>query len=499
MRGLALLPVLLCTAASAQNWALLNPAYKYNYSLGGTDTITNQIFITHIDTLGVDSFRYELNTIAELCDTCVGPDLYIRTNSPQFLQRTVNVGSGIWHFHDPGSYVVIPEANVGSSWLFDSLANVTATVISVDTLDQFGSSVARKTITLSDGGQLMISEAYGVLERAGRQLLGVHGPNVGVLTPSVQQFYGFQPGDVACYNRSYGEATGWPPVLAESHGTYIKRTILSRTEFPDHIGFGYQGVGCYSWNIQYQNSSDWGGDCGAGSGTWTLPGIGYAFDEDPFEVLPFHDLIGSYPGQVILDTSFIELWAAPMLVVAEHYLDEEGRYVIRAKKFRDPDGDLYGWWANPSNEVEPSLFELSYDENAENNGVMYRERVGLIGYWGNWFESGEILELTGAVIDGDTTGSVSSDSELLDVNENQPCQDIKIYPNPSSDLLMLALARPSRSAFRIFTMLGGVVLSGQLGNKDRYAIDVSGLPIGSYLVEVVTSTRVVHERFIISR
>ncbi len=37
--------------ATAQDWALLNPAYRYNYSLGGTDTITNQVFVTQIDTL----------------------------------------------------------------------------------------------------------------------------------------------------------------------------------------------------------------------------------------------------------------------------------------------------------------------------------------------------------------------------------------------------------------------------------------------------------------
>lgn len=40
----ALLPLaLVCTLlVHAQNWALLNPAYRYNYSNDGTDTISNQ-------------------------------------------------------------------------------------------------------------------------------------------------------------------------------------------------------------------------------------------------------------------------------------------------------------------------------------------------------------------------------------------------------------------------------------------------------------------------
>ena len=94
--------------ASAQNWALINPTYKYNYSNDGTDTISNQIFVTHVDTLGVDSFRYELNKIARVCDTCSSIAQILLLNQPQFMERRVNVGPTIWHFHDPGSLVILP-------------------------------------------------------------------------------------------------------------------------------------------------------------------------------------------------------------------------------------------------------------------------------------------------------------------------------------------------------------------------------------------------------
>ncbi|MBL0043901.1 MAG: hypothetical protein IPP33_05645 [Flavobacteriales bacterium] len=52
MRSLTFISLLFCSVVSAQNWALLNPAYKYNYSNDGSDTISNRIFVTHIDTLG---------------------------------------------------------------------------------------------------------------------------------------------------------------------------------------------------------------------------------------------------------------------------------------------------------------------------------------------------------------------------------------------------------------------------------------------------------------
>ena len=83
--------LLLCSLAQAQNWALLNPAYKYNYSNDGTDTISNQIFVTHIDTLGVDSFEYSLNLVAERCESCADVELIL--NHPQFMQRNVRVSS----------------------------------------------------------------------------------------------------------------------------------------------------------------------------------------------------------------------------------------------------------------------------------------------------------------------------------------------------------------------------------------------------------------------
>jgi len=158
MRLLALLFFCLSLTANAQNWALLNPAYKYNYSNDGTDTISNQIRVMQVDTLGPDSFRYELNRVVELCDTCAGPNLHLWTDAPQFMQRTVNVGQSAWHFHGPGSFVVFPPAPLGASWLFDTLANVQATITSIDTVDQFGSDVPRKTIGLSTGEVLIISE-----------------------------------------------------------------------------------------------------------------------------------------------------------------------------------------------------------------------------------------------------------------------------------------------------------------------------------------------------
>jgi hypothetical protein len=71
MRTLStLLLITITLLSSGQDWALINPAYRYNYSDDGTDTISNQIRVMEVDTLGVDSVLYTLNRIAFLCDSC---------------------------------------------------------------------------------------------------------------------------------------------------------------------------------------------------------------------------------------------------------------------------------------------------------------------------------------------------------------------------------------------------------------------------------------------
>ena len=70
MRKLILLCCLLqCALLSAQNWALTNPDYKYNYSNDGTDTISNQIFVMETQVLGLDSILYFMNPVAKFSVT----------------------------------------------------------------------------------------------------------------------------------------------------------------------------------------------------------------------------------------------------------------------------------------------------------------------------------------------------------------------------------------------------------------------------------------------
>ena len=171
MRNLAFLFLLLCSAASAQNWALLNPAYKYNYSNDGSDTISNQIFVTHVDTLGVDSFRYELNRIGVVednsisnyfsqCENLINPWL-VRSGQMQFLGGSVLLGSQNWTLEGPDKLTMFSNAPVSYNWTNPDGSS--ASILMADTATILGVPDSIKWVGYSGGDTLLLSKDHGVV------------------------------------------------------------------------------------------------------------------------------------------------------------------------------------------------------------------------------------------------------------------------------------------------------------------------------------------------
>ena len=298
-----LLALLLAIAsgASAQNWVLLNPAYKYNYSNDGSDTISNQIFVTHIDTLGVDSFRYELNRIAVVCDTCPasmgGPcdGCFAWLNQPQALQRSVIVSDSAWLFVDPDTFLVLVDAPLDSLWSFRPDGSILASLGQAVSTEVFGVSDSIRKISLSNGDSLLLSQAFGLLRIPGDQetsleLLGVQGPEVGVLLPKPLDFFDFQVGDVVNYSLTEVFATGWPPEV--DWVQYRHMIITSRTELVNGRSYGYDLDIDYSNGPGLQIPSWMDPDQ---TGTWTIT-------EPMLRV--HHWMLFCYPGEVLSPLGF---------------------------------------------------------------------------------------------------------------------------------------------------------------------------------------------------
>ncbi|MFN8409511.1 MAG: T9SS type A sorting domain-containing protein [Flavobacteriales bacterium] len=491
-------------ALHAQNWALLNPAYKYNYSNDGSDTISNQIFITHIDTLGPDSFKYELNKVVVRCDTCTtviggncnGCFLSLDQAGPFGGACTTN--GDHWRFeHSSGTWSVLAHAAINTTWLYDPGTGSTATVDTIMAVDVYGMPDSVKVITLSTGDTLLLSREHGVLGWPGENgtllQIGEQTTGSGVRIPTLSEFITYQPGDVAQYTHG-----SWGIGMSAMTGEYWteKLTFLDRIDHADSIEFQvaritldrvtYEVGFGQSQTVEYTTSD---------TATWVASSAH----------LPFFRTIGAYPGQEIRDRTFHLEFENELIITAEHGFDPEGHHIIRATCYPfsvDPP-----WWNTQSlfmdaDTVATGILAMDTWNTVDSfePAVVYQEGPGLVTYQAGFFETSESYRLDGAVIGGDTIGELTPDDVLLGVPmQGQQALAPFVFPNPAQDLLMVRTPGTSTSMCRILDTSGKQVRMEMMDQGDLHTINVSALPAGLYVMEVRSSSRVARERFIISR
>ncbi len=490
----ALLTIFLCTGiiSSAQNWALINPDYKYNYNNDGTDTIRNQIVVTHIDTLGVDSFRYELNRVALVCDTCGSGNysVFIRLDEPQFLGGQVTRSQGIWHLQNGVSYVLIPEAADGTTWLMDTVNSVWATMGPTLVGTPFDALEDRRAIQLSTGDSIVIGRDHGILSwPSGYQLIGINGLDVGTTIPEFADFFPYTTGDVIQYTTEYGWCNG----IGECNGRSLDYKFTFGTE-----GIAQDSAMIYSgWMLEHTT------EYSHPAGMWTPMSYlhSYANYATTWHAgvpeLPWPELLFSYPGQLVRTTHrvFPDAPWEPVWCVSEHGIDGNGRYTVGC---RNLGGGHFLFGQNPQPDQD-GYSEFYGPEDYCNGGpepdcgVRYSAGLGLEWFIGNYFERGESYILSGAILGGDTIGTITPDDILLGVNDEQVTEQ-QIFPNPASDQLQLTSV-PTGTLCTILNTTGQVLLTHTTSSSAE-RIDVSGLVPGFYVLNIAGSGPL---RFVIAR
>ncbi len=479
----------------AQIWALLNPAYKYNYSNDGSDTISNRIFVTHIDTLGVDSFRYELNRVGVWCDTCPGTQQGggWLVNQAQFLGLSATVTPNAWMLEWSDHQLMIrTTAAIDESWSYDPGQSLMATVTSLDEGQVLGVPDSIKVISLSDGGTISISKEHGLIEMPVSnggivRTIGIQELGLGALIPAPEAFFALTPGDVVQYHT---EGLSDNNAYSQSSEFDIKYTITDRYEDADTLVLTYSA-------IKAGDTHSWFSGSGAEDahvntvlgGEFRVPSIAYGA----------LGLIGSYPGEVIWFAPEFYMYPAILFCVAEHGIDEYGRYVVRAKE-----GNSYVVFGSPNSGSGDGPYGGTYYTYASGQAAEYRTGPGLqkLGYYqsssGSESNHRSYRELTGSVIAGDTIGTVSSD-EFLGIRANDPKPAFRIAPNLVNDRIMLYMDPGSSRGFMIMDTEGRSLRSGTLTSAPRQMIDVSSLPEGLYILTLSGTNGRATQRFIIAR
>ena len=482
MRSLSTTLLLICgLAGNAQDWALINPAYRYNYSDDGTDTISNQIRVMDVDTLGPDSFRFALNPIALTCDPCsdVPPGCNSggsgsRIGQPQLFGLGAEVDGNSWLLLGHDTLLILADALVGTSWT--GPAGIEGTVASAAEQMVLSELDSVKTVEFSNGASLTLSKGHGIIAYEGNggshALVGIQGGmDAGERLPTMIDFFDYQPGDILQY---HGTTDGTDGVCYDQ-GVYTRKyRILSRVEGIDRTDLEVREV---LHQQTWASPLIGGGGCSSSEYGWidTLD-LGIVHDrwtEENFLGSSWMDHLwpqafappppeGQYSGAFGSDYHGSQ-WKT--------YIDDEGRYVF------EPAGNGEPMW------MRPAFIECAQDTTywsvSDYIGGRYVEGIGrTYGMYFVFEHAGEEF-LEGYFINGVEYGTIDPDDIILgsqpDIHANEP----PLYPNPADDLIQPAQTTPDPK-YRIADLQGRIMSTGTLSTSGH--ITVRSLPPGGYLL-----------------
>ena len=236
--------------------------HRYNYQTAGAPLITNVLFADSFKVVGTDTIYY-LNRIVQKPNYISSYDTVLK-NLPQFFQKQIrrsidgtyvfSIDSGYDGFN-PDTFVIKTQANVGDNWLYDTTANITATVAGQTLQILFGTTDLIKQINLSNGDSILLSKSFGIvgfpsdtLTASGKtpiyyNLSGIETRGIGDSVINFWSIYNFNVGDVFMY-------TDLEDGSVYNSNIQYKYTILNKQVFSDSINYLVRDVH-YEYDWQY--------------------------------------------------------------------------------------------------------------------------------------------------------------------------------------------------------------------------------------------------------
>lgn len=512
---------------SAQNWIPIHEDDVYHYELVG-DTMAYDSISTDIGyfrnnspvdaTIWIDSVEvatgqttYHFNKIVAKCDTCEATPyeepFYLR-NQPQFLlNQMIAFDDGTYTLVGENEWHIQPEAALGEGWIFDAANGVNAEVVSTFDGEIFGLNDSLKHIALSSGDTILLSKTHGVIEfpyfqNEYHNLIGIQTRDLGVKIPGFEEMYNFNVGDIFQYSYGAGGIQG---------GFYgkAKITVLDRADYEDSIVYAIRRIDyklSYYYSQYYDQITD---------GEWMT-------DDTTMHTFYRSDIADIYPGQLFNADRYClaneqphknDIWDGSHVGCLEPQQEEmhdlnqvfygqndEGRWV---KFMASNDWVPVQMYSNLQAVLDINSDILELGVCFEPYYRVWEEGLGETDLHHWCFEGVYGRSLSGYIIDGDTTGTITSDSVLLITNLEEIINDktynITLHPNPTTDQLHFNIQSPKaiqELEVTIYDAMGKVLISIGLGVESLDAIDVSQLPQGVYLISFRMEDGILSRRFI---
>ena len=466
-------------------WYPIQPSVQYNYKVDSSALPFSVII--RIDSIeSTTPIRYHLNKIVIACDTCINAQLvndffdstYILIHQPQFLGHYFSkIAGNAFYFKGKSSFILRPCDTLGSSWLFDSTQNITATIIAKTAQPVLSVPDSLVIIRLSTNDTLICSKNAGLLRFPFKitgphfyQLAGYEGAmNAGIKLKRFHDFFDFNAGDVLQYTFRDDDYNSYPPILK---GGRDKWTILSASVYSDSVVCTVKQT--------YLDSLQIGGGIPVFTAYTTTFNI--AFRDSA------QHLSNVYPSQEItVSPYFIYNNGTRYIHKAEIGLDSRSKIT---KSFGQNCPDEY---LDPgaSGAAEATLFPNLF-LNRNSSRIVGRELAEGLGFTSELFNNYATISqrcLVGFVKGGQSSGTVYND-DPLSIKPISALQSRYIcYPNPAADVVTIAGQTSSRTHASILNAIGESIQKVNLTEGQwTHPLSTSALANGIYFIVISTST-----------
>lgn len=488
----------------AQNWAIFNKDYRYNYSLENETYSTVIIFADSVLTQGTDTI-YSLNRIAGKCDFT--PDTNcIMINQPQFMQRRIIYSNNEYRFSDTSNYIIPHHSNINDTWVFNASRGISATVISANIKTYFGVTDSIKTILLSTNDTIILSKQFGIIKYPANfnqhkyyKLRGIENKSsfdrialYGEKVPNEYDFRKLKPGVVHYYSyRSVMYGTGLSNVC--NRHVYGRLTVTSCVTNGDTISVSYtdEVKGCYqncgtAWACTY-NPQSFPTSYGITTYSQSSTSI-YVSDNSPWLTC------NSYNNAVVSNG-----WGSDTADVI---------YVVRFGK--TPNGHFYKTYGEScfahhlqSNPLPNFQYSMIYRKSSPGSNVYYGQddETNIFNVFGETFIEGygrsnavfyafesDDVYCASAIIDGnDTLGNFFTQNIVTALEDEKEFYVSNGYPNPTTNTYYIAFPTEAtkEGILELKDITGKILSQKTISHGTSFEIvDLESYAQGIYFVEV---------------
>jgi hypothetical protein len=468
-----------CSGLAAQNWQPFSVGESYQYFSGTTTFPDRTVRVESASNVAGDSI-WEFNRLWEQTGAIA------MINGANIGGRSVRLqGGGLYQFRDSSNIALPTWANVGDTWLMDSVQLLSGEVVRIDGYPVLGQMDSVKVIAVG-GDTLLLSKAHGIVEwpavlgGSHYSLAGIPERHLGDTLPGFDGFFHFKVGDILCYTAGYSSSDGGGQGEWYEWQTRIEITGARRDSLGLHLDCrwidrksinGFPGTGLLrtrNWDIADRPDG--------------------LVERGHLEPIRFPRVL----------TSYVPPFFSPMVVLGVDYPSfASNAEVYMRSDYTETNGLV-------QLQLGPISYPAFYVPMAPNSPacstawsgqhVMFTEGLGMNLQTSRGFEESGEIRMVGRIIDGDTVGTIFEEAYLLSFVATDPMQSLTalewtLFPNPTHEAVQIMLDPGIKGDLRILDMTGRTlqqataVASGSL-------IDVHALPAGVYQVQLQTRSAI---------